>query len=59
MLPHGATRVSVANPAGAEIYRGAANTLSNTDTVPASVTSSVDSDVAVKSIQKGNMTAHP
>lgn len=41
-----------------EIYRGAANTLISTDTVPARVTSSVESDVAVKSIQKGNMTAH-
>ncbi len=40
------------------VHRGAANTLSNTDTVPANVTSSVDSEFAVKSIQKGNMTAH-
>ena len=39
-------------------YRGAANTLSKTDTVPANVTISVDRDEAVKSIQKGNMTAN-
>lgn len=35
-----------------------ANIVINTVTVPASVASSVDSDEAVKSIQKGNMTAN-
>jgi hypothetical protein len=39
-------------------YRGAVNRPNNTETVPTSVTSSDERVDAVKSIQKGNMTAN-